>query len=84
MTSTIVAGAFQDNHERPLQGARDIIIVYDVADKESFNDVKDRMGEIDKHVSDGVNKLLVENQCDLTSQEEELCPQMKRRRSRIP
>ena len=28
------------------------------------------MGEIDKHVSDGVNKLPVENRCDLTSQEE--------------
>ena len=27
------------------------------------------MGEIDKHVSDGVNKFLVENQRDLTSQE---------------
>ena len=27
------------------------------------------MGEIDKHVSDGVNKLLIENKCDLTSQE---------------
>ena len=28
------------------------------------------MGEIDKHVSDGINKLLIENKCDLTSHEE--------------
>ena len=28
------------------------------------------MGEIDKHVSDGVNTLLIENECNLTSQEE--------------
>ena len=40
---------------------------YDVTDKESFT--KDRMGEIDKHVSNGINKLLIENKCDLTSQE---------------
>ena len=44
--------------------------VHDVSDKESSNNVKDRMGEIDKHVSDGINKLLIENECDLTSQEE--------------
>ena len=35
-----------------------------------FNNVKDRMGEMDKHVSDGINKLLFENKCGLTSQEE--------------
>ena len=32
--------------------------------------MKGRIGEIDKHVSDGFNKLLVENKCDLTSHEE--------------
>ena len=40
-----------------------------MTDKESINNVKDRMGEIDKHVSDGINKLLIDK-CDLTSQEE--------------
>ena len=39
------------------RGAHDIIIVYDVADKESLNNAKVWMGEIDKH-PDGVNKLL--------------------------
>ena len=41
-----------------------------MTDKESSNSVKDWTGEIDKHVSDGVNKLLTEDKCDLTSQEE--------------
>ena len=46
------------------ENAHDIIItVLDVTDKESSNNEKGRMGEIDKHVSDGINKLL-------TSQEE--------------
>ena len=52
------------------QDAQNIASVYDVTDKESFNHVKDPMGEINKHASDGVNKLLIENKCDPTSQEE--------------
>ena len=45
---------------------RDITIVYDDTYKKSFNNVKAWMGEIDKHVSDTVNKLLIENKRDLT------------------
>ena len=44
--------------------------VFDVTDKESSNNVKGRMGEIDKHVSDGINKLLIADKFDMTSQEE--------------
>ena len=51
-------------------GADDIAMVYNVTDKDSFNNGKAWMGEIDKHVSDGVNKLLVGNERGLTSQEE--------------
>ena len=40
-----------------------------MTDKESINNVKDRMGEIDKHVSDRINKLLTDK-CGLTSREE--------------
>ena len=73
-TATVLNNPFsvQDPGVRAQRNrnAQDSIIVDDVTDKESFNRVKDRMGEIDKHVSDGVNKLLVENQCHLTSQEE--------------
>ena len=50
--------------------AHDITIVFGVTDKESFSNAKTWTSEIDKHVSDDVNKFLVEIKCDLTSQKE--------------
>ena len=75
LSSDIVSA--EDNRDRcktimrdHYRGAHDIFMVYDVMDKESFNIfVKVWMGEIDKHAS-GVNKLLIGNKCDLTSQKE--------------
>lgn len=49
------------------RGAHGIIIVYDVTDRESFNNVKNWMTEIEKYAMENVNKLLVGNKCDLTS-----------------
>ena len=50
------------------RSAQDITVVCDVTSKESFSNVMVWVGETNKLVSDGVNKLPVENKCDLTYQ----------------
>jgi Ras-related protein Rab-8A len=41
-----------------------ILLVYDVTDESSFNNVRNWMRNIEAHASDGVNKLLVGNKAD--------------------
>eukprot|EP01117_Protostelium_nocturnum_P018097 TRINITY_DN74_c0_g1_i1.p1 TRINITY_DN74_c0_g1~~TRINITY_DN74_c0_g1_i1.p1 ORF type:complete len:211 (+),score=76.42 TRINITY_DN74_c0_g1_i1:236-868(+) len=47
------------------RGAHGIIVVYDVTDKVSFNNVKQWLGEIDRYACQSVNRLLVGNKADL-------------------
>ena len=47
------------------RGAHGIIVVYDVTNLDSFNNVKRWLTEIDKYARENVNKLLVGNKADL-------------------
>ena len=50
------------------RGAQGIILVFDCTDMESFNNVKQWLGEIDRYACENVNKLLVGNKTDLVDQ----------------
>ena len=47
------------------RGAHGIIVVFDVTDAESFDNVKQWLNEIDRYANESVNKLLVGNKTDL-------------------
>uniref|UniRef100_A0A7S0V162 Uncharacterized protein n=1 Tax=Polytomella parva TaxID=51329 RepID=A0A7S0V162_9CHLO len=49
------------------RGAMGILLVYDVTDEASFNNIRNWMRNIEQHASDCVNKILVGNKSDMAS-----------------
>jgi Ras-related protein Rab-8A len=47
------------------RGAMGILLVYDVTDEQSFNNIRNWMRQIQQHASDNVNKVLIGNKCDM-------------------
>ena len=47
------------------KGAHGIILVYDITDRESFNNINNWLTEVKKHAGANVVKLIVGNKCDL-------------------
>eukprot|EP00802_Teleaulax_amphioxeia_P015718 Tamp_15814.p2 GENE.Tamp_15814~~Tamp_15814.p2 ORF type:complete len:211 (+),score=46.47 Tamp_15814:726-1358(+) len=47
------------------RGAMGILLVYDVTDEQSFNNIRNWMRQIQQHASENVNKVLVGNKCDM-------------------
>ncbi|KAJ5074418.1 rab gtpase [Anaeramoeba ignava] len=50
------------------RGAMGILLVYDVTDENSFNNVRNWMKNIEKHATEDVNKMLIGNKCDMREQ----------------
>ncbi|KAJ1951731.1 GTP-binding protein [Linderina pennispora] len=42
-----------------------ILLVYDVTDERSFNNIENWYRNIEQHASEGVNKILIGNKCDI-------------------
>ncbi|EPB84339.1 GTP-binding protein ypt2 [Mucor circinelloides 1006PhL] len=47
------------------RGAMGILLVYDTTDERSFANVRNWFSNIEQHASEGVNKILIGNKCDM-------------------
>lgn len=48
------------------RGANGVIVVFDLTDENSFNNLKNWFGEVEKHCSENIPRLLIGNKSDLT------------------
>jgi len=47
------------------RGAMGILLVYDVTDEKSFNNISNWIRNIEQHAPESVNKILIGNKCDM-------------------
>jgi len=47
------------------RGAMGILLVYDVTDEASFNNIRNWIRNIEQHAADNVDKILIGNKCDM-------------------
>ena len=52
------------------RGSHGILVVYDITDRESFENIKTWMQEIEKYTQDNVILILVGNKCDMNEKRE--------------
>jgi len=50
------------------RGAMGILLVYDVTDEQSFQNIRNWIRNIEQHAADNVDKILVGNKCDMVSE----------------
>jgi Ras-related protein Rab-8A len=50
------------------RGAMGILLVYDVTDEQSFQNIRNWIRNIEQHAADNVDKILVGNKCDMLSE----------------
>lgn len=53
---------------RYYRGAMGILLVYDVTDEQSFNNIRNWIRNIEQHAADNVDKILIGNKCDMMSE----------------
>lgn len=50
------------------RGAMGILLVYDVSDEQSFQNIRNWIRNIEQHAADNVDKILIGNKCDMVGE----------------